>query len=456
MPIEKWNEYDLVRRLCHALDLALRALERLAQAGYSDPTRPAANIRPEKVIAETGVLLYGASLARQHREVNVRIHRLARRLASHARSAQIRLGLALNPALAFDYSLAHVLLTRLGFPDADFDRLLDQCRAAQASAGRERVPHRALEQEWIEGLRHSDVETSHLAGKARRLLRQTILAHPMDLFSATDEDLYAFTHAVMYATGFRRASGALPRSRSAILAEAEGALARCLDSQDYDLTAEILLAWPLTGKSWSPVAAFAFRVLAEVEDKAGFLPTPATRLSELKAREGEDRSRYLFATAYHTAYVMGLLCAAALQPGCAPPIAWRGGSSPRGAVRHLLSVLHDGKPAPHWRDAFEKLSGEQQDALGGFLFHIALERKASERDFAGLAHVLRTGLELGLAATPVASQAAELLERIGSYAGSHAAPAAHAPALIEYVSMRELPFGFSIVHLPPGTTAAAS
>ena len=453
MPVEKWKERDLVRRLCHALDLALRALERLAPAGYSDPDRPAANIRPEKVIAETGVLLYGASLARQHREVNVRIHRVARRLAPHARSAQIRLGLALNPALAFDYSLAHVLLTRLGFPDADFDRLLDQSRSAQASAGRERVPHRALEQEWIEGLRHPEPSDGAARTRRRMILRQTILANPMDLFSATDEDLYAFTHAVMYATGFRRASGALPRSRAAILAEAEGALARCLDSQDYDLAAEILLAWPLTGKSWSPVAAFAFRVLAEVEDKAGFLPTPATRLSELEARKGEDRSRYLFATAYHTAYVMGLLCAAALQPECAPPVAWRGSTS--GAARHFLSLLDDEKQSPHWREVFAQLSVAQQDALAGFLFHVALQRKASERDFAGMAQVLQIGFELGQAATPVASQAAELLERIGSCAGIHASPAAHSPAALEYVSIRELPFGFSIVHLPTGTTTAA-
>ena len=30
-----------------------------------------------------------------------------------------------------------------------------------------------------------------------------------------------------------------------------------------------------------------------------------------------------------------------------------------------------------------------------------------------------------------------------------------APAPLEYVSIRELPFGFSIVHLPSGTTTAA-
>jgi len=74
----------------------------------------------------------------------------------------------------------------------------------------------------------------------------------MDLLNGSRDDVYAFTHALMYVTDFNIRPRRLPRRRAAILAEAEAALARCLDEQDYDLGGEVLLAWPLTGRSWSP------------------------------------------------------------------------------------------------------------------------------------------------------------------------------------------------------------
>ena len=146
-------------------------------------------------------------------------------------------------------------------------------------------------------------------------VRQSTLNRPMDVLCGSRDDIYAFTHALMFVTDFaigpcRR----LPRRRAVILTEAEAALARCLDEQDYDLAAEVLLAWPLTGRQWSPAAVFGFCVLARVEDTAGFLPAPSTRLQRFQQLQGDRRTEYLLATAYHTAYVMGLLCSAALRP----------------------------------------------------------------------------------------------------------------------------------------------
>ena len=411
-----WEQTNLIHRLCHALEIASLTVEHLVPNGYADPKNPSASIRPEKPIAETAMLLHGATLAIAHAEVSERIHRVARQLIPHARNAQIRLGLALNPALAFDYSLAHIVLTRCGYPDAGFEKLLIQCRAAQAHAGRERLPHRMMEQEWIDLLWKKCGTEGHR--RLERTARLSILNQPMDIFAATDDDLYAFTHAIMYATGFQQNPSLLPRSRAVLLAEAEAVLARCLDAQDYDLAGEILLAWPLTGRHWSPTATFAFHVLAEVEDKAGFLPTPATRVSELQTRNGADRTNYLLATAYHTVYVMGLLCAAALQPGCAPPTSISTKQGTPGTARQLLPLLDDESRAPHWRNTFDKLDSPQADALASLLFNIALQRSASRRDFAALDKTLRLGHTLGLATTPAASQAAELLERVAACAGT--------------------------------------
>jgi hypothetical protein len=411
-----WEQNNLIHRLCHALEIASLTVEHLVPDGFADPKNPSVSIRPEKTIAETAMLLHGATLAIAHLEVSERIHRVARQLIPHARSSQIRLGLALNPALAFDYSLAHIVLTRFGYPDANFQKLLIQCRTAQAHAGREHLPHRMMEQEWIDTLWKERRPDGHR--RLERAARLSILGQPMDLFAATDDDLYAFTHAIMYVTGFQHNPALLPRSRAALLAEAESVLARCLDTQDYELAGEILLAWPLTGKHWSPIATFAFHVLAEVEDKASFLPTLSTRASELQARPGADRTHYLLATAYHTAYVMGLLCAAALQPGCAPPISISTKQGTPGSARQFLPLLDDSSKAPHWRDTFDRLDSPQGDALASLLFNIALQRSAGRRDFVALDNALRLGHALGLVTTPAASQAAELLERVAACAST--------------------------------------
>jgi Domain of unknown function (DUF6895) len=109
----------------------------------------------------------------------------------------------------------------------------------------------------------------------------------------------------MYVARFDQRLPRLPRPRRAILLEAESALARCLDEEDYDLSGELLLSWPLTAASWSAGATFGFRVLARVEDTAGFLPTASTRIERrlqrhrrgLRFRDQYDVVRRLLAEA---------------------------------------------------------------------------------------------------------------------------------------------------------------
>jgi len=103
----EWDEADLIRRLCHALDIAQQAVARLAPNGYTDAEDLLINVRPEKVISETAVLLLAASAVARVDEVRMRIDQVARLLIPHARSERMRLGTCLEPALALDYSAAH-------------------------------------------------------------------------------------------------------------------------------------------------------------------------------------------------------------------------------------------------------------------------------------------------------------------------------------------------------------
>jgi len=406
----KWSTEDLLRRLSHALDIAEQAVEKLAVDGYTDARDSSNNLRPEKLISETAFLLLSASNVDEHPDVAQRIHRVADRLLPHARSQRMLLGMCMEAALVLDYAQAHICLTRLGYPDPVFDAVLRKSLSSQARGGRERPPHRMLEQQWL--IRIWGGAGSKSDHKYSLAIRESVLAHSMDLLGGSREDVYAFTHALIYTADFNLWRQPMPRPVPEILAEAEAALARCLDEEDYDLGGEILLSWPLTQQSWSAPAVFGFRVLANVEDKAGFLPSPSTRLQRLDELSGDERAKYLLATGYHTVYVMGLLSAAALQTGMAPPAQIPDAAHGAGSHAPIIDLLDADPQRRHWREDFDLLTEPERDAIARLLFAIALRRMAMQRNFAGLRELLATGYRLGLADCPVASQAAELLERV--------------------------------------------
>jgi hypothetical protein len=416
-PLAKWNACDLEQRLCRALDVAKQCISRFGTHGYTNTNEPGIAVRPEKLIGETAILLLAASAARCGAEVGARVDAVASLLIPHARSRRILMGICLEPSLALDYAEAHICLTRLGYRDPAVDNLLRQSLDSQAGSGRERVPHRMLEQHWLNGIwTGADLGPRDRSSSSLPVL--SILNRPLDVLGVGHDEMYAFTHALMYVRDFNIKPRSLPRARRLILAEAEAALARCLDEENYDLGGEVLMAWPLTGGPWSPGAAFGFRVLADIEDKNGMLPSPSTRQDRLNKLEGDARTNYLLATAYHTVYVMGLLCAATLHPGRAPPAklatrsAWDGSAN---AADTILRFLDSDGRSPYWRQVVDRISLAERDALARLLLNIALHRKVSRREFGVVHELLTVGHALGVADTPSASQAAEMLERLAAY-----------------------------------------
>jgi len=411
---EVWETTDLVWRLCHALDIAKETIGLLASDGFSNPDDPGNKIVPEKIIGETAFLLFASSVVNTHKEIAERIKVLAAILILYARNEKILLEICLHPAIAMEYAQAHVCLKSIGYPDDRFDEVLIKSIGAQAHHGRERNPHRMLEQEWIKKIGGYRPAPAHI----NITIADSVLTQPIDLLHGTRDDVYAFTHALMYVSSFNVDPWPIQRSREEILSEADAMLARCLDEQDYDLAGEVLLSWPLTGKTWSAPAVFAFRVLTKVEDEAGFLPSPATRVDTLQQLEGDNRKKYLFATAYHTAYVMGLLCSAALQPGRTPPK-----NIPvdnllsTGSAKRILPFLRHDLQNTHWFNEFSQLTGPEQDALAGLLLNIALVQNIRQRKYGVVYQLVEIAYDLDIADTAMVIQAAELLDRLAALSG---------------------------------------
>ena len=402
----KWNEADLEARLCRALDVARKTIDYFAVDGYTDADPPIYNFGPEKPIAETAMLMYAASAAGDRPAIASRIDELARLLAPHARSERVLVDMALHPALAFKFAVPHVLLTKLGYRDASFDDFLRTCVSSHARNGHDRPPSASLERQWITSLWTGEDR----AASWRAALLDSVLNWPVDILGGLRDDAYAFTHLMLYCTGFGFRAPRLPRSRSIILGEAGSLLARYIDAEDYDLAGELLLAWPLTGAPWSPTAAFGFRVLARVEDEAGVLPCGNVNLGRLAQLEGEARTRYALGMAYHTAYVMGFLCAASLSPGRVPPVTIAGPQFDESCLTRLLHHVSDDQG--HWQAEFRTLAGEERLALTPLVLDIAIVQTCRRHDYKAMSDVLSIACECRLAGAALCRQAAELLDRI--------------------------------------------
>ena len=235
-----------------------------------------------------------------------------------------------------------------------------------------------------------------------------MLELPSDIVGGSRDQAYAFTHLLFYLTdfGYRSVPGIVDL-QSTVLGEAEGLLARYLDAEDYDLSGELLMTWPLLDTEWSPAAAFGFRVLARVEDETGLLPCGNISLSRLEELGGDDAARYALGTAYHTAFVMGFLCAISLRSGRNPPARIFTRGYDKTWVRRLEPFLEADQG--HWYPVFSECDDAEKGMLFPVLCQIAIAQKLRTQNYKSLNDVLRLALEADVANSLLWDQAATVL-----------------------------------------------
>jgi hypothetical protein len=316
-------------------------------------------------------------------------------------------------------AVPHVLLTNLGHPDPAADAVLKACVGSRGSRGRELPPYGVLEKLWIRELWGVPVP----AATWRRVIRESGLATPLDLIGGLRDDSYAFTHALMYCTDFGSRRRQMPRSRSELFGDAQALLAVCLDSGDYDLAGEVLMAWPFLGEPWSGAANVAFRILARVEDEAGLLPGGTTNVARLRSYAGDRRKRYALGTAYHTAYVMGMLCAVSLRQGRGPSMNVAAAPEDAPLSRAITDTITIDQPDV--QAVLAQLSAQELDAIAWFRLDLAIAQAVRTREYGRLADLLRAVHELGYANSPLRLQAAELLNRLALAVAHPRAETAH-------------------------------
>jgi len=392
------------------LEFASRAIQDLTDEGWTTDDAQVSGCGDaaslEKILSETAMLLFAAaSVQDAHASLREPVARLAATLAPRARGERILAGFCIDPHLAYERAAPHAVVSRLGHPDPRVDRLLVECFVLDDSSGPERTPLAQLEREWLgrvwQGLAAPPAESG--------LLRRSMLGRRLDVLGAARMDVYSFTHAIIYASDFGGRRFRAPRSLADIGADADAALALSFDIDDLDVTAELLMTWPMLAIDWSPAAAFGFALVAAIDDRFAFLPGPTFVEHEYHQLAGPARDAYVRNTSYHTTYVMGMLCAACLRHGRRPP---------RHVVSHT-SVLHDAIRAlladqgrrARWRERFDCLSPHEQGTLAPLILTLALRRMKDGGDLAGIRRVLDVALAHGVARGPAIEQAAALVRR---------------------------------------------
>lgn len=401
-------------RLLHAaVQLVGRALAASRSEGSGSVGTPdaAPPLGGDKVRCEASMLLRAAApVADRDPSLPAALAMLASDLVAES-PEELAVRLCLHPGIALDLALVLLHLRALGLGDRRLEPLLSDLLGADRLRGPERPPNRELEQLWLHGLWSGEVAPKSLS----RALSASSLAWEFDHLAGTTEDAYAFTHAILYATDHGRRRVALPRPVEEIVRDADAILAVALDAGNHDVTAEVLWTWPMLDLPWTPLAAEARALLAQVIDAHGFLPGPGFDPSVHERLPLPERDAYVLRTSYHTTLVHGLLLAATLsrqgrpQPG---PAGGRTGSVAGGNVADAVTAfLQPSAMAVAWWNRFSSLPPATRDSLAPALVTMALRRAATAADMSAVRETLSLAAEYRLSETPVTRQARVLLRR---------------------------------------------
>ncbi len=290
----------------------------------------------DKIAAEAAMLLMlGCRASRPGTSLAKACALLGEALAPLIRTDRLRRLIVRSPQVAATLGSAHIYLTAAGFPDPDFDALIDEPFEEGYWDSVERVPYRALDQRWTRNLIESE------PAPFDDLLVKSILRSPAHPFYMTEGDAYAVTHAVMYVTDFGRSPLPSLLSRPGVEALVGVGLAWHLVSGDFDLLVEFLICAECLRMRENPAARFAAYVVDRVWRELEFLPGPTFDPARYRTLAGFEAAAYAFHHMYHTNFVAGMYAATRLAAGDSgsperPPVAPR--DCDTGRLEHLLAL----------------------------------------------------------------------------------------------------------------------
>ena len=236
---------------------------------------------------------------------------IAARLEPFVRNERFRDEIERQPALAAAFGSGHLYLTRAGYPDAAWDDVVLPAFHDGFTETTERPPYQILGRMWAAEL--AGLEAAET--RRRDALSLSIVASRAHPLYMSQDDAYAYTHCLMYASDFGRRPVGGPVDPDAVAEVVRAALAWTLVEPDFDLLAEFVLCQTFLKPAWSEQAAVAWSTLCELADQLGFVPGPTFDEKTFAGLAGDERPAYAFKEIYHTNVVAGAVCCAVLAGG---------------------------------------------------------------------------------------------------------------------------------------------
>jgi len=208
-----------------------------------------------------------------------------------------------RPWLTIETLTPYIHLRQLGYQNEIANKLLNcVCSSGQLWKA-EQTPTQIFEAQWLYWL-----HTATIHPDTSSTLRATCLGRGMPILGSVTEDIYAFTHCLLFLTdlGIQHWQG-LPREKMTILSDARLLLITSMDYGNYDLAAELLWAWPILGLSMDCTAEFFYSTLCSIQGENGYLPGPYFQKEVHDALSESLREHYIVTNCYHSTVVMGIL-----------------------------------------------------------------------------------------------------------------------------------------------------
>ena len=263
----------------------------------------------DKVIVEAALLAFVASTVITKADPeNAALDSLIEKVKVCARSERVQVLFLRFPHTAASLGIAHVILSRLGHGDERFDALVRTALESGHADAVERLPYRTMDLRWLLGIMNPST-----VPQFDDLLPHSILTSCVHPIYASDLDVYAITHGVMYLTDFGRHELPYSLHPQRLGQMIDSCLAWHILSNNFDLLGELLLSAACIPNAWSPYVGVAWCLLASMWDELGFLPSWTFDSARYAQLSGERASAYAFVHIYHTTFVAGLLCAVLLR-----------------------------------------------------------------------------------------------------------------------------------------------
>ena len=291
------------------LDFVRANLHELNQPGsYANAEDGDFKLR-DKIILETALLLYVIDRSfPAHDALSQRLKACAQEVAALAAEPRIIALIHKNPQYSLVLGLSFICLRKLGFNNPHYEALLKRILALNKTHTSEKIPFRELDIQWVRYL-HNNREKPRITNHTSSVL--SLNTSPIYM---SKSDAYGVTHAIMYLTDFGASVELLKGyDKNNIHQLLHYGLIWCISVADFDLTAELLMAYYFCRFEETAITTLCANIIEDTYQRVGYLPGPCFDSAAHAKLERSERDVYLFQNVYHTTYVFGLyLCASTL------------------------------------------------------------------------------------------------------------------------------------------------